>query len=184
MTKAAGDASKGRKDRPDSAKAESNRPKPSDAENNLPRPRRRPPEKQGSWDIKKERQGEAENPGPEEQEVDSDGEEMPTLIQDDDSEVETEDDNEKEEEFDIGKERRLRAQEMRKEEVDGSMEKGSKVTANQQTQDGYCESRTQLEELGGPRYIKPSKVVRSTLSTRREAKEEEKQKLKRPTSSE
>ena len=64
-----------------------------------------PPEKQGSWDIKKQGQGEAENPGPEKQEVDSNGEEMPTLMQEEDSELEIEDETEEEEEFDIGKAR-------------------------------------------------------------------------------
>ena len=41
------------------------------------------PEKKGSWDIKRQRQGEADNPGHESQETNSDDEEMPALVQED-----------------------------------------------------------------------------------------------------
>ena len=47
-----------------------------------------PPEKKGSWTMKEQRQGEADNPGPGNEEVVSDGDAMPALIQEEDSELE------------------------------------------------------------------------------------------------
>ena len=41
------------------------------------------PEKKGSWDIKRQMQGGADNTGPESQETKSDEEEMPALVQED-----------------------------------------------------------------------------------------------------
>ena len=45
-----------------------------------------PPEKKGSWTRKEQRQGEADNPM--DKEADSDDEDMPTLIQEEESEWE------------------------------------------------------------------------------------------------
>ena len=39
-----------------------------------------PPEKKGGWTMKKQRQGEADNPGPRDDEVDSEEDVMPALI--------------------------------------------------------------------------------------------------------
>ena len=47
-----------------------------------------PPEKKGGWTMKKQRQGEADNPGPWDEEVDSEEDVMPALIQEEDSDIE------------------------------------------------------------------------------------------------
>ena len=110
-------------------------------------PKDGPLKKQGSWDIKKQRQGEADNPGPERQErnCDSDGEEMPTLVWEENNETETEVEENLEEESDddIGSERKERAQAMWEEEV----EENQKGQEDKQLQGVFCKSRARLEAI-------------------------------------
>ena len=49
--------------------------------------KKRAPEKKGEWTIKRQRQGEADNPGPYNHEMDSDEERMPALIENYDSDL-------------------------------------------------------------------------------------------------
>ena len=49
-----------------------------------------PPEKNGSWVMKEQREGEADNPGPWHEEIDSGGDVISTLTEDEDSDFEFE----------------------------------------------------------------------------------------------
>lgn len=108
-----------------------------------------PPEELGSWDIKKQRQGEADNPGPERNEVDSDDDEMPALVQEEDSDLETGFRGDEDESEDETNEHQGRKKQ-------NGEEKGNGEIAKQQTHGGSCESRARLGELTkieeGPKY--------------------------------
>ena len=77
-----------------------------------------PPEKKGRWTRKEQRQGEADNPGPTSQEVFSDDEDIPALIQEEESELEecdwTEDSDEEDSEAEFERHRATLTQDIAK----------------------------------------------------------------------